>query len=98
MFQPAPSAIQRAVDRLFYGDRSRPYDAIARLGLILERAPVPEAVLPGIVQSVAAALRLPYVAVDLREGDEWIGTAAQGASVRRHRGVPDGLQDGIAAA
>jgi signal transduction histidine kinase len=96
VFQPARSAIQRAVDRLFYGDRSRPYDAIARLGLILERAPVPETVLPGIVESVAAALRLPYVAIDLREGDEWIGAAAHGMPVGDTEEFAMVYQDGVA--
>ena len=96
LFQPARSAIQRAVDRLFYGDRSRPYDAIARLGLILERAPVPETVLPGIVESVAAALRLPYVAIDLREGDEWIGAAAHGTFIDHTEEFPMVYQDGVA--
>ncbi len=32
LFQPVRLHVQRGVDRLFYGDRARPYDALTRLG------------------------------------------------------------------
>lgn len=64
-FQPLRSRTQSGVDRLFYGDRSRPYDALARLGRRLQDAVVPGSVLPGVVESVAGALRVPYVAIEV---------------------------------
>jgi len=84
-FQPLRSRTQRAVDRLFYGDRSRPYDALARLGRRLEDAIVPGRVLPGVVESVAGALRVPYVAIEVRQGDEWVPSAEYG----RPAGTPE---------
>jgi signal transduction histidine kinase len=92
-FQPARGRIQRAVDTLFYGDRSRPYEALSRLGVLLEHAPVPETVLPGVVESVASALRLPYVAIELREGDGWVTAAAHGEPVRETEKFPMVYQD-----
>jgi signal transduction histidine kinase len=79
-FQPLRSQAQRLVDRLFYGDRARPYDVLARLGQRLELAPVPETVLQGIVDTVAAALRLPSVAIEFREGNDWVTVAHKGES------------------
>jgi signal transduction histidine kinase len=93
LFQPARTRIQRAVDTLFYGDRSRPYDALSRLGVLLERSPVPETVLPGVVGSVATALRLPYAAIELREGDGWVTAAAHGEPVRETESFPMVYQD-----
>jgi signal transduction histidine kinase len=81
VFQPVRTRIQQGVDRVFYGDRSRPYEAVARLGRQLEGALVPETVLPGAVETVAGALRLPYAAIELRDGENWVLTAEHG---RRH--------------
>jgi two-component system, NarL family, sensor kinase len=78
VFQPIRARIQGAVDRRFYGDRARPYEAVARLGRRLEGALVPEIVLPGVVETVAGALRLPYAAIDLRDGDQWLPAAEHG--------------------
>lgn len=78
--QPVRARIQAAVDRLFYGDRSRPYEAVARLGRRLEHAVEPDRVLPGIVEAVTEALRLPYAAIELHDGDEWRSAARAGAA------------------
>jgi signal transduction histidine kinase len=60
---------RRGIDRLFYGDRMRPYAALSRLGQRLENALSPEDVLPALVTTVSRSLHLPYVAVTLT-GDE----------------------------
>jgi signal transduction histidine kinase len=78
VFQPARALIQRGVDRRFYGDRARPYEALARMGRQLEGALAPETVLPGVVQTVVGALRLSYAAIDLRDGDDWLRAAEHG--------------------
>jgi signal transduction histidine kinase len=65
---PVRDRLQRAVDRLMYGDRLDPYRAISRLGERLGQSLTTEEVLPTVVATVAAALRLPYVAIELRAG------------------------------
>ncbi len=65
LFQPLRLRLQRAVNRLLYGERDDPYTVLARLGSRLEATLVPEKVLPTIVETVAQALKLPYVAIAL---------------------------------
>jgi signal transduction histidine kinase len=77
-FHPVRVRLQRAVDRLFYGDRARPYDAVAGLAQRLEVALDPSDVLPTIVRTVAGALRLPYVAIELYDGEDWNLAAEHG--------------------
>jgi signal transduction histidine kinase len=62
---PARDLVQRAVDRLLYGERRDPYSALTRLGGQLSGTIAPDDVLPVIVSTVRGALRLPYVAVTL---------------------------------
>ena len=77
-FHPFAVAVQRLVERLFYGDRSRPYDVVNALARSIEGSLAPELVLPGVVDTVADALRLPYVEVDLVAGDGWEPSAVRG--------------------
>jgi two-component system NarL family sensor kinase len=60
---PLRDRLQRAVDRLLYGDRREPYRVLSRLGARLEATIAPEDVASSIVETIAQALRLPYVAV-----------------------------------
>jgi signal transduction histidine kinase len=78
VFQPARTRLQLAVDRLLYGDRSRPYEAVTRLGKRLETAGAPQAALPGVVETVAQSLRLPYAEIVLRSGSRWVPAATWG--------------------
>jgi len=79
VFHPLLVTCRAAIDRVFYGDRSSPHDAVAKLGMSLERALVPEAVLPEVVSTVARALRLPYVAIELADAAAPGIAAAHGA-------------------
>lgn len=63
--QPVRERLQRAVNRLMYGERDDPYAALSRLSQRLENTFAPNAILPGIVESVAQTLKLPYVAIAL---------------------------------
>jgi signal transduction histidine kinase len=63
LFQPLRERVQRAANRLLYGERDDPYAVLTRLGRRLESALAPEAALPAIVESVAVALKLPYAAI-----------------------------------
>jgi len=81
LFQPLRDRVQRAVNRLLYGDRDDPYAVLSRLGQRLETTLAPDAVLPTIVETVKEALKLPYVAIMLRQGEEFRTMAESGRSM-----------------
>jgi signal transduction histidine kinase len=62
---PARNLVQRAVDRLLYGQRRDPYAALTGLGRQLSATIAADEILPVIASTVRTALRLPYVAVTL---------------------------------
>ncbi|HET9344491.1 MAG TPA: sensor histidine kinase [Candidatus Limnocylindrales bacterium] len=62
---PIRDGLQRAVGRFVYGDRDEPVRAIRRLGERLELGVDPEAMPRVVIDTVADALRLPYVALEL---------------------------------
>lgn len=70
-FQPLRERLQRAVNRLMYGERDDPYAVLGRLSERLEVVAAAQSVLPTIVETVAEALKLPYVAVALKEGERF---------------------------
>jgi two-component system NarL family sensor kinase len=63
--QPLVSLAHRRLDTRLFGDLDDPYRVLTRLARRLETTALPEDVLPGVVETVATALRLPYVAVEL---------------------------------
>jgi two-component system NarL family sensor kinase len=75
---PLRDRVQRQVDRLFYGDREVPYEALARLGRRVEESAGTESALDSVVKTIADSLRLSYAALELRLGDEWRQAAAYG--------------------
>ena len=62
---PLRDLLQRSVNRLMYGQRDEPWRAMRRLGQRLEWAADPDRAFPAIVETVAEALRLPYVALEV---------------------------------
>jgi hypothetical protein len=70
--EPLHRRLRALVNRLVYGEPDDPFAVLARAGQRLEGArdatSIAEQVLPEVVASVAAALRLPYVAVTLADG------------------------------
>ena len=78
LFQPLRDRLQRGVNRLMYGERDEPYAVVARLGQRLEATLAPDAVLPMIARTVQDALKLPYIAIALKHGDELEIAAAAG--------------------
>ncbi len=79
LFQPLRSRLQRGVNRLMYGERDDPYAVVSRLGRRLEATLAPESVLPTIAETIAQALKLPYAAILLKEGEEFRTAAAYGS-------------------
>jgi signal transduction histidine kinase len=63
---PVRGWLQRLVNRLMYGDRDDPYAAMSKLARRLSESVTPATLLPTVAQTVAQALRLPYVAIRLR--------------------------------
>jgi signal transduction histidine kinase len=88
MFQPLRSRLQRGVNRLMYGERDDPYTVTSRLGKRLEATLVPEAVLPTVVETIAQALKLPYAAILLKEGEGFRSAAAYGSPTTEPEVLP----------
>src|SRR5216683_2985659 len=80
LFQPLRARLQRMINRLMYGERDEPYAVLSHLGRRLEATLAPEAILPTIVETTARALKLPSVAIALKQGDEFITAASYGLS------------------
>jgi signal transduction histidine kinase len=85
LVQPMRDRLQRLVNHLMYGERDDPYAVLSKLSRRLEGSLPPEATLPAVVETVAQALKLPYVAIALKQeadikivasyglaGGEWI--------------------------
>ncbi len=80
LFQPLRQRLQRAVNRLMFGERNDPYHVLLRLGSHLEATLTADALLPTIVQTVAQALKLPYVAITFKQQGEDVLVASTGAA------------------
>ncbi len=86
LFQPLRDRFQRGINRLLYGERDEPYAVVARLGQRLEATLAPDAVLPALVETVAQALKLPYVAVLLKQEDGFVTVAEYPDKETRRQG------------
>jgi signal transduction histidine kinase len=80
LFQPLRIRLQRGVNRLMYGERDEPYAVLSRLGQRLEATLTPDAMLPTVARTVAEALKLPYVAIEMGH-DGPMETTAMGKPV-----------------
>jgi signal transduction histidine kinase len=72
LFQPLREHLQRAINHMLYGERDDPTLVLTRLGERLEATVAPDSILPTIVESISQALRLPYVAIKLKEGTKFV--------------------------
>ncbi|WP_327425893.1 sensor histidine kinase [Streptomyces sp. NBC_01236] len=81
---PARGRVQRIVNRFLYGERDEPYTVIGRIASRLEAAGSIQQLLPSLLESVAAALQLPWTAVEMRIEDGTIRRIAHGTP------APDG--------
>lgn len=87
-FSPLHSRLQRGVSRLFYGERDDPYAMLSRLGQQLEGTRGPSEILPLVVDTMAEALRLPYVAVELADSEGTELAAQHGAACAEPLALP----------
>ncbi len=81
LVQPIRHRLQHGVNQLMYGERDDPYAVLSDLSQRLSATLAPEAVLTTIVETVAQALKLPYVAITLRQGNDFTLAAARGSPV-----------------
>jgi signal transduction histidine kinase len=79
LFQPLRGLLQRGVNRLLYGQRDEPYAVIRGLSQRLEATLAPDAILPTIVETIAHALKLPYAAITLKQGGDFVTAASYGS-------------------
>jgi signal transduction histidine kinase len=80
LFQPVRDRLQRAVNRLFFGDRDDPYVVLSKLGQQLQETAAPDQTLTAITATLCQALKLPYAAIDLQGADgERTTTASSGS-------------------
>jgi signal transduction histidine kinase len=68
------------VDRVMFGDRDRPDRALGHLAQLLGQAVDPLEVPDVLVDAVAGALRLPFVALERDTGSGTVRSAARGAT------------------
>jgi signal transduction histidine kinase len=88
LFQPLRSRLQRSVNRLMYGERDDPSAVTSRLGRRIEATLAPEAMLPTVVETIAQALKLPYVAILLKDGEGFRSAAAYGSPGAQPEALP----------
>ncbi|HET9907561.1 MAG TPA: histidine kinase [Anaerolineales bacterium] len=63
LFEPLRRRLQRAVNRMMYGERDDPYVVLTRLAGTLEHISTTNEVLPSIAQTIGQTLKIPYVAI-----------------------------------
>jgi two-component system NarL family sensor kinase len=93
VFHPLRERLQQLVNRLLYGHRDEPYAVLSKLGEQVAATLEPDAVLPSVTGTIAQALKLPYVAIELPDGAEGLAgagavVATSGASVADQLRVP----------
>jgi signal transduction histidine kinase len=79
LFQPLRDLLQRGINRLLYGQRDEPYVVLAGLGQRLKSTLEPDAVFSTIVETVKEALKLSFVAIEVKEGTSFVQAASSGA-------------------
>ena len=89
IFQPLRERLQHGVNRLMYGERDEPAAVISRLGQRLEATLEPDSVLEAVVETVAQALKLPYVAIALRDEAGFVVAARYGQVPETGMGEPE---------
>jgi signal transduction histidine kinase len=88
LVQPLRARLQRSVNRLMYGERDDPYTVLSRLSQQLKTTLAPTAVLPNIAEAVAQTLKLPYVALALKQGNRLEIAAAYGMAAGEPMRLP----------
>ena len=78
-FLPMHGLLRRSVNQLVYGQHDNPYALLAHLNRYMDGSAAPDALLPSLAATVAATLKLPYVAIETTGAAEAPG-ASYGAA------------------
>lgn len=84
IFEPLRDWLKTSVDRLMFGESKEVPEIVTQLGERLGAAAGPDEVLSSIVETLSESLKLPYVAVSLRDGDGFRIATAKGALLPAH--------------
>jgi len=66
LFQPLREWLQHRINKLVYGERDDPIEALSHLGKQMEVALPSDQVLPALVKTIAQTLKLPFVKITLK--------------------------------
>ena len=88
LFNPLRQRLQRAVNRLLYGERDEPYQVLCKLSGRVEGTLEPAKVLPTMTETVAQALKLPYAAALLNTGTTTEQVASYGQATGNWLALP----------
>jgi len=80
IFQVVRQSVQRGVNRLMFGQRDEPQAVLMHLSEQLQSAMMPEDLLRVSAETIGKSLRIPYVAITLRHGDEVLTQAQYGSN------------------
>ncbi|HEX4721146.1 MAG TPA: histidine kinase, partial [Pseudonocardiaceae bacterium] len=69
LVHPVRARAERWINLRFFGNAVDPYRVMSVLATQLQTTPTPAAMLPGIVEAIGIALRLPHVAIELVRGE-----------------------------
>jgi signal transduction histidine kinase len=75
---PAHAWVERFVAQRVFGNRARPYEVVTALGARLSQSPPGDQALQLVADTLAAQLRLPFVAVEVAAGDVVVEAARWG--------------------
>ena len=87
-FQGLRDRIQRGVNRLMFGQRDEPLRVLERLGRQLKSALTQEDLLQNAAQTVATALKIPYVAIHTRRAQDDVVQVEYGISKTPTTDIP----------
>ncbi len=88
VLQPVRTRLQALINNRLYGERDDPYRVVSALASRLENTPTASTMLPEIVETVAAALRLPYMAIEIQARGRSETAATYGTSTGELHRMP----------
>ena len=88
LFGPLRRRLQRAVNRLLYGEDDDPHAAVRELASSLAASLSPAAALPTVVETVTRTLRVPYAAILLEQDGVLEPAAETGAAPAERLSLP----------
>ncbi|MBD0383956.1 GAF domain-containing sensor histidine kinase [Paenibacillus sedimenti] len=83
VFAPLKERLQRAVNRMLYGEQHDPFSVLLQLGNRLKESISPEAALDTVVKTVKDSLRVPYAGISLAQNGLETSTGKENGDITR---------------